>query len=184
MVRSAARCQGKSPPICRCRIWTSCCRRHSRRASRGRIGVVGTNATLRSNAFGKAIHNIRADVQVYGNPCPLLVHLVENGLVQQENPITRLTVQMYLEPLMKEQIDTLILGCTHYPLLYDIFNEPGRCAAGSVRDLLMKNGQLAQRQRQGITEYNVTDETESFNRTASIFLGEQVKGAVNRIELG
>ena len=162
--------------------------------SRGRIGVVGTNATLRSNAFGKAIRNIRADVQVYGNPCPLLVHLVENGLVQQENPITRLTVQMYLEPLMKEQIDTLILGCTHYPLLYDIFNElldyqvtlidPGRCAAGSVRDLLMKNGQLAQRQRQGITEYNVTDETESFNRTASIFLGEQVKGAVNRIELG
>ena len=162
--------------------------------SRGRIGVVGTNATLRSNAFGKAIHNIRADVQVYGNPCPLLVHLVENGLVQQENPITRLTVQMYQEPLMKEQIDTLILGCTHYPLLYDIFNElldyqvtlidPGRCAAGSVRDLLMKNGQLAQRQRQGITEYNVTDETESFNRTASIFLGEQVKGAVNRIELG
>ena len=53
--------------------------------SRGRIGVVGTNATLRSNAFGKAIHNIRADVQVYGNPCPLLVHLVENGLVQQES---------------------------------------------------------------------------------------------------
>ena len=133
-------------------------------------------------------------MQVYGNPCPLLVHLVENGLVQQDNPITRLTVQMYLEPLIKEQIDTLILGCTHYPLLYDIFNElleyqvtlidPGRCAAGSVRDLLMKNGQLAQRQRQGITEYNVTDETESFNRTASIFLGEQVKGAVNRIELG
>ena len=148
--------------------------------SRGRIGVVGTNATLRSNAFGKAIHNIRADVQVDGNPCPLLVHLVENGLVQQENPITRLTVQMYLEPLMKEQIDTLILGCTHYPLLYDIFNElldyqvslidPVRCAAGAERDLLMKNGQLAQRQRQGITEYNVTDETESFNRTASIFL--------------
>ena len=111
--------------------------------SRGRIGVVGTNATLRSNAFGKAIHNIRADVQVYGNPCPLLVHLVENGLVQQENPITRLTVQMYLEPLMKEQIDTLILGCTHYPLLYDIFNElldyqvtlidPGRCAARQGR---------------------------------------------------
>ena len=163
-------------------------------SSRGRIGVVGTNATLKSNAFGKAMRSIRGDIKVYGNPCPLLVHLVENGLVQQENPITRLTVQMYLEPLMKEQIDTLILGCTHYPLLYDIFNElldyqvtlidPGRCAAGSVRDLLMKNGQLAQRQRQGITEYNVTDETESFNRTASIFLGEQVKGAVNRIELG
>ena len=67
---------------------------------------------------------------------------------------------------MKEQIDTLILGCTHYPLLYDIFNElldyqvtlidPGRCAAGSVRDLLMKNGQLAQRQRGRAVFYSRT----------------------------
>lgn len=90
--------------------------------SGGRIGVVGTNATLRSNAFGKAIRSIRADVRVFGNPCPLLVHLVENGMVQPDNQITNLTVQMYLEPLMREKIDTLILGCTHYPLLYDIFN--------------------------------------------------------------
>ena len=160
----------------------------------GKIGVIGTTATIRSGSYRRELNQIDPSLSVFEQDCPLFVHLVENGLVQQDNPITRLTVQMYLEPLMKEQIDTLILGCTHYPLLYDIFNElleyqvtlidPGRCAAGSVRDLLMKNGQLAQRQRQGITEYNVTDETESFNRTASIFLGEQVKGAVNRIELG
>ena len=143
--------------------------------SGGRIGVVGTNATLRSNAFGKAIRSIRADVRVFGNPCPLLVH------------------QMYLEPLMREKIDTLILGCTHYPLLYDIFNwllgyqvtliDPGRCAAGYVQRYLMQHDLLADRQREGVTEYNVTDETDSFGKTASIFLGQEVAGTVNRVEL-
>ena len=142
--------------------------------SGGRIGVVGTNATLRSNAFGKAIRSIRADVRVFGNPCPLLVH-------------------MYLEPLMREKIDTLILGCTHYPLLYDIFNrllgyqvtliDPGRCAAGYVQRYLMQHDLLADRQREGVIEYNVTDETDSFGKTASIFLGQEVAGTVNRVEL-
>ena len=158
-----------------------------------RIGVVGTNATLRSNAFGKAIRSIRADVRVFGNPCPLLVHLVENGMVQPDNQITNLTVQMYLEPLMREKIDTLILGCTHYPLLYDIFNrllgyqvtliDPGKCAAGYVQRYLMQHDLLADRQREGVTEYNVTDETDSFGKTASIFLGQEVAGTVNRVEL-
>lgn len=161
--------------------------------SGGRIGVVGTNATLRSNAFGKAIRSIRADVRVFGNPCPLLVHLVEAGMVQPDNQITNLTVQMYLEPLMREKIDTLILGCTHYPLLYDIFNrllayqvtliDPGRCAAGYVQRYLMQHDLLADRQREGVTEYNVTDETDSFGKTASIFLGQEVAGTVNRVEL-
>lgn len=75
---------------------TSCSRRHQQACaltSGGRIGVVGTNATLRSNAFGKAIRSIRADVRVFGNPCPLLVHLVENGMVQPDNQITNLTVR-------------------------------------------------------------------------------------------
>lgn len=161
--------------------------------SGGRIGVVGTNATLRSNAFGKAVRAIRADVRVFGNPCPLLVHLVENGMIQPDNQITNLTVQMYLEPLVREQIDTLILGCTHYPLLYDIFNrlldyrvtliDPGRCAAAYVQRYLMRHDLLAQRDRPGITEYNVTDETDTFGKTASIFLGQEVSGTVNRVEL-
>ena len=159
----------------------------------GRIGVVGTSATLKSNAFGKAMRSISGDVRVFGSPCPLLVHLVENGMIQPDNQITSLTVQMYLEPLMKENIDTLILGCTHYPILYDTFNkildykvtliDPGKCAARYVQSILMKNDMLADREGQGVTEYNVTDETETFDNTASIFLGEKVTGAVNRVTL-
>ena len=162
-------------------------------SARGRIGVVGTNATLKSNAFGRAMRGIRSDIHVYGNPCPLLVHLVENGMIEPDNQITTLAVQMYLEPLMREKIDTLILGCTHYPLLYDIFNrllgyqvtliDPGRCAAGYVQRYLMQHDLLADRQREGVTEYNVTDETDSFGKTASIFLGQEVAGTVNRVEL-
>ena len=154
---------------------------------------MGTNATLKSNAFGKAMRSIRGDIKVYGNPCPLLVHLVENGMVEPDNEITTLAVKMYLEPLMKENIDTLILGCTHYPLLYEIFNrvldykvtliDSGSCVARYVRNYLMKNGMLSDREEPGVTEYNVTDETDTFDKTASIFLREKVSGAVNRIEL-
>ena len=114
-------------------------------------------------------------------------------MVEPDNEITTLAVKMYLEPLMKENIDTLILGCTHYPLLYDIFNrvldykvtliDSGSCVARYVRNYLMKNGMLSDREEPGVTEYNVTDETDTFDKTASIFLREKVSGAVNRIEL-
>ncbi|MGN0664371.1 MAG: glutamate racemase [Negativibacillus sp.] len=159
----------------------------------GRIGVVGTSASMRSNAYGKTIRNIRGDVRVFGNACPLLVHLVENGLVQPDNQITRLTVEMYLKPLMEENIDTLILGCTHYPIIYDIFNQildynvtlidPGKCTARYVKKILTANGMLAERTETGLTQYNVTDQVSGFDQTASLFLGEPVSGSLNQVEL-
>ena len=90
---------------------------------KGVIGVIGTTATIRSGAYGKSIRSINSACKVIGRDCPLFVPLVENGLIEPQNPITRLTAQMYLEPLMQEGIDTLILGCTHYPLLYDLIND-------------------------------------------------------------
>lgn len=162
-------------------------------SAHGRIGVVGTNATLKSNAFGRAMRGIRGDIRVYGNPCPLLVHLVENGLIEPENQITNLAVQMYLQPLIKEEIDTLILGCTHFPILYEIFNrlldyrvtliDPGKCAAEYVRNILLTTSMTAGEDQSGETEYNVTDEVESFDKTASIFLGESIGHNVYRVEL-
>lgn len=161
--------------------------------AQGRIGVVGTSASMRSNAYGRTIHTIRPDVRVFGNACPLLVHVVENGLVQQDNQIARLSVEMYLKPLIAEQIDTLILGCTHYPILYNIFNEllnydvtlidPGKCTARHVKTVLASKGMLAERSEAGETEYNVTDQVSGFEQTASLFLGEPVTGSLNRVEL-
>ena len=159
----------------------------------GRVGVVGTSASIRSNSYGRTISGLRPEVQVFGNACPLLVHVVENGLVQPDNQIARLSVEMYLKPLMEEKIDTLILGCTHYPILYDIFDDllnhevslidPGKCTARYVNDVLTEQGMLSDRKELGITDYNVTDQVSGFEQTASLFLGEPVIGSLNRVEL-
>ena len=126
-----------------------------RLTKQGRVGVVGTSASIRSNSYGRTISSLRPEVQVFGNACPLLVHVVENGLVQSDNQIARLSVEMYLKPLIEEKIDTLILGCTHYPILYDIFDDllnhevalidPGKCTARYVKDVLTAQGMLSDR---------------------------------------
>ncbi len=160
----------------------------------GRVGVVGTSASIRSNAYGRTICGIRPEAQVFGNACPLLVHVVESGLIQPDNQIAKLSVEMYLKPLVEERIDTLILGCTHYPILYDIFNEllnyqvslidPGKCTARYVKSVLTSKDLLCDRETEGNTEYNVTDQPNGFEQTASIFLGEPVKDSVNWVQLG
>lgn len=157
-----------------------------------RVGVIATTASIRSNAYGKAIRNIRPETHVFGNGCPLLVPLVEAGLIQKDNEITRLTVKMYLEPLMRENIDTLILGCTHYPLIYDIINEvldykvtlidPGQQAARYTLSFLTENGMLTEEET-GHTSYFVTDQVSGFFETASIFLGEDVGTDVQQVEI-
>ena len=164
-----------------------------RLTKQGRVGVVGTSASIRSNSYGRTISSLRPEVQVFGNACPLLVHVVENGLVQPDNQIARLSVEMYLKPLIEEKIDTLILGCTHYPILYDIFDDllnhevalidPGKCTARYVKDVLAAQGMLSDRKELGSTDYNVTDQVSGFEQTASLFLGEPVNGSLNRVEL-
>jgi glutamate racemase len=79
------------------------------------IGVIGTPATINSNAYARAIHLLDKEAKVFSQACPLLVPLVEEGWF--DHPATRLIVQEYLKPVIAEQVDTLVLGCTHYPLL-------------------------------------------------------------------
>ena len=81
----------------------------------GKIGVIGTRATIASDAYGKAIRRLSADLQVIAESCPLLVPLIEEGLL--EDSVTDAVLRRYLDPMLREGIDTLVLGCTHYPLL-------------------------------------------------------------------
>ncbi|MFR1434155.1 MAG: glutamate racemase [Acutalibacteraceae bacterium] len=80
----------------------------------GRIGVIGTSATVRSGAFQRCITDLRQDVQVIMQACPLFVPLVENGWIDREDPVARGMAERYLQPLREQRIDTLILGCTHF----------------------------------------------------------------------
>jgi glutamate racemase len=85
-------------------------------ASRNRhIGVIGTRATIRSGAYEKALRGADGGVRVSSRACPLLVPLIEEGLLNDE--VTDQMILRYLEPLIADDIDTLVLGCTHYPLL-------------------------------------------------------------------
>lgn len=92
------------------------------RATRNRfVGVIGTPATINSNAYAKAIREGDSRIQIFSQACPLFVPLVEEGWL--DHPVTRLTAREYLKSMVCRQIDTLVLGCTHYPLLKPLLQE-------------------------------------------------------------
>ncbi len=86
-----------------------------------RIGVIGTPTTINSNAYARRIHALDPAARVYSQACPLFVPLVEEGWL--DHPVTRLTAQEYLRPVLAEEVDSLVLGCTHYPLLKPMLKE-------------------------------------------------------------
>ncbi len=86
-----------------------------------RIGVIGTPTTINSNAYARAIHEHAPESRIHSQACALFVPLVEEGWLDHE--VTRLTAREYLRPLLAEKIDTLVLGCTHYPLLKPLLQE-------------------------------------------------------------
>lgn len=92
--------------------------RHAARVSAGgRIGIIGTRGTIASGAYERAIHAARPEATTFAAACPLFVPLAEEGWTDPSDPVAELTARRYLLPLLAEGIDTLILGCTHYPLL-------------------------------------------------------------------
>ena len=156
----------------------------------GRIGVIGTPATIRSGSYAKAIKTINPHAFVVGNACPLFVHLVENGYTDFHNPVTRLVAEEYLEPVRKAGVDTLILGCTHYPVIRDIIADymgpdvqlisSGAEAAKYARRCLEEQDLLTDRQTAGENTYYVSDSTEMFIENAGHFLHRNVVGKVFR----
>ena len=86
-----------------------------------RIGVIGTPTTINSNAYARAIHEYAPESRIHSQACALFVPLVEEGWLDHE--VTRLTAKEYLRSLLAEKIDTLVLGCTHYPLLKPLLQE-------------------------------------------------------------
>ena len=86
-----------------------------------RVGVIGTPATINSGAYNRAIHRLDPEVRIFSQTCPLFVPLVEEGWL--EHRATRLIAEEYLKPLMEHNLDTLVLGCTHYPLLKPLLQE-------------------------------------------------------------
>lgn len=163
------------------------------RATRtGRIGVIGTQATVQSGSYQAAIAALLPAAQVTATACPLFVPLVENGYFGRDNAVTRMVAQDYLRDIQAAGVDTLILGCTHYPLiapiLADLMGEgvalidPGRETAGAARAALREAG-LLRTEGQGTARYYVSDSPEQFARLSDWFLGEYAGGGVIRISV-
>ncbi len=157
----------------------------------GKIGVIGTAATIKSGSYGKAIRGIRPDISVIGNSCPLFVPLVENGFTERNNPVTKLVVEQYLAPIKKEGVDTLILGCTHYPIIRDVIADymgenvtiisSGEEVAKYAYNLLMRKEMLSDRKENGKNIYYTSDSVELFEENAHAFLGDSINGEVHKV---
>ena len=139
------------------------------------IGVIGTRATIASGAYEHAIKALAPEVRVVSAACPLLVPLIEEGMFEDE--VTDRMLARYLDPLRSAGVDTLVLGCTHYPLLrtaiaratgpgVSLVDSAENCAL-AVRELLANSGIAAPPSRLGKLDVALTDATEGFLRTAA-----------------
>lgn len=159
----------------------------------GRIGVIATPATIRSGSYEAQIHALEPDSQVFATSCPMFVPLVENGYVGPDNPITTAIAHEYLDPLCAHDVDVLILGCTHYPLIAPILQkimgpgvtliDSGQQAALVVRQQLANQGLLAPVQQLGSTEYYVSDVPQGFEAALRLFIGSDGAGPVVQVPI-
>lgn len=146
----------------------------------GKIGVIGTVGTISSGAYQEAIKRLNPGVSVYGKPCPLFVPLAEEGFTEGEIP--EKVAHFYLDELVRQGIDTLVLGCTHYPLLYnpikkvvgervEIIDSAG-AVVRKVKKFLEEENLLSSREH-GTGRYFVTDSPERFARVGAKFLNKK-----------
>lgn len=154
----------------------------------GKIGVIATGATVSSGAFAHAIAAIAPRITVTAVACPMLVPLVENGYIADDDPVTALVLADYLSAIRDAGCDTLILGCTHFPILTGAIARalPGVTLINSGAEaakLLATEVPPAQPGETGQICYYVSDSVPGFARLASIFLGEPVEAEVTRIEI-
>jgi glutamate racemase len=148
------------------------------------IAVIGTEATISSEAYGRAIRAGAPQIEVVAQACPLFVPLVEEGR-GTDDAIVRLTVETYLAPLREAGVGVIVLGCTHYPLLRAAISdflgsevqivESGRETALAVREVLQGRGGLCAEQRIGNLRCYVSDNPARFRRIGSRFLSREIE---------
>lgn len=152
------------------------------RSREGRIGVIGTQGTVESGAYQDAIRRLRPQVEIHPAACPLFVPLVEEDWT--DGIVPRLVARRYLDALLRERVDTLVLGCTHYPHLRTLLSsvagpgvelvEPATATAGAVAEELQRRG-LAAPEGEARRRYFVTDDAERFHALARRWMGESIE---------
>lgn len=149
-----------------------------------KLGVIGTLATISSGVYKKELEKLRNDLKIFEQACPLLVPLVEEGMI--ERPETKMILRKYLHPLKVREIDTLLLGCTHYPLLLKDISRimgknvkivnPAEVAAGKLADYLKRHQEIENKLgKNGKLVFYTTDNANKFKELGQRFLGKPIK---------
>jgi len=154
-----------------------------------KIGILGTTGTINSGSYQKYIAGIDENIEVIAKPCPLFVPLVENGYT--DNKVAHLVAEEYLEPLINAGVDTIILGCTHYPLLSGVISDimgkeitlidSGVPTSAYVHNMLSSRDIMAT--AEASYKYFVSDSIDSFAHLGSMFLNRQISSEVSRISI-
>lgn len=152
------------------------------------IGIIGTKGTVSSKAYYNAIKKISVSANVYQKACPLFVPLIEEGMA--DDPITEEVIKKYLNEI-DQMIDSLVLGCTHYPILTKAINKvtkgkiklinPAEETAKEVKEILEKNS-MKNIKREGEDKFYVSDAPENFKELGELFLGFEL-GELEEINL-
>ncbi len=159
----------------------------------GKIGVIGTTATIKSGSYKRELTALDRELQVFEQDCPLFVPLVENGYISPDDPVVCLVIERYLSVLVNADIDTLILGCTHYPIISEAISkvigkqitiiDSGRETALYAAKCLEQNGLLNDSQNKGNCSFYVSDSIDGFSQTAALFLGQNIDRKVSRVSI-
>ncbi|MBU0998088.1 glutamate racemase [Patescibacteria group bacterium] len=156
-----------------------------------KVGIIGTSATVKSNTYKNTINKLNKKIKVFQNEAPLLVPLVEEG--ENKSSFTYQIVQKYLKPLIDKNVDMLILGCTHYPVLLPIFRkilgnkieiiDPARCVSKYLKKYLKEKNLLNDGKISFVDFFAVTDLTDGFLKQLKIFFGKYKKNNLVKISL-
>ena len=157
-----------------------------------KVGVLATATAVKSGAYERMVKSYLADCEVFQVPAPLLVPLVEAGKINKEDTETVDALKMYLAPLIEKGIDTLILGCTHYPLILELVREivphmnivcSGTSSLGALVEKLRSENLLNTSGVRGDAQFYVTGDPDDFGRNGGIFLGENIEGKVKKAKM-
>lgn len=166
-------------------------RRAVEKTRNGHIGVIATEATIGSGAYERAMLAMRSGLEITSRACPLFVPLAEEGWMNHS--VTRQVAEEYLAELRSSGVDTLVLGCTHYPILRPVIEETmgdhisyvdsGEAVADEVAKMLEERGLLRKDGQPRVEEFYVTDSADRFRRVAELFLGRPLE-SVTTVKLG
>lgn len=156
-----------------------------------KIGIIGTSGTINSGSYEKLINEIDPEINTYSQSCPLFVSLVENGHFNTK--VTKLVIEEYLSDIKSEGVDTLILGCTHYPLLKIAINEfmggnvklidSGAETAKYLKTYFAENQLHSNKIDENQYQYYVSDNIDGFIKLGGTFLQREINGQVRKIDI-